>query len=66
MVMLCGMNRAQEYRAGPRDTSFLSILDGGFGLQYSTLLEYREGTGMVLFCQTDVTARSEAIPPPRR
>ena len=64
MVMPCGMNRAQEYRAGPRDTSFLSILDGGFGLQYSTLLEYREGTGMVLFCQTDVTARSEGDPAP--
>jgi hypothetical protein len=43
----------------PARGDFLSLLDGGFGLQYSALLEYREGSGMVLFCQTDVTGRSQ-------
>jgi hypothetical protein len=41
---------------------FRPILDGGFSLQYSPLLEYREGEGMVLFCQMDVTGRSEGDP----
>jgi hypothetical protein len=31
-------------------------------LQYSPLLEHREGKGMVLFCQADVTGRTEAEP----
>jgi hypothetical protein len=31
-------------------------------LQYSPLLEYREGKGMVLFCQADVTGRTEGEP----
>ncbi|MFV2069391.1 MAG: carbohydrate binding domain-containing protein, partial [Pirellulales bacterium] len=38
------------------------IIDGGFSLQYSPLLEYREGKGMVLFCQMDVTGRTEEDP----
>lgn len=37
-------------------------VDGGFSLQYSPLLEYREGKGMVLFCQMDVTGRTETDP----
>jgi len=41
---------------------FLPILDGGFALQYATLMEYREGKGMVLFCQTDVSGRTEPDP----
>jgi predicted amidohydrolase YtcJ len=41
---------------------FLPILDGGFSLQYSPLLEYREGNGMVLFCQMDVTGRTATDP----
>jgi hypothetical protein len=41
---------------------FLPILDGGFSLQYSPLMEYREGKGMVLFCQLDVTGRTENDP----
>jgi hypothetical protein len=41
---------------------FLPIVDGGFSLQYSPLMEYREGKGMVLFCQMDVTGRTEADP----
>ncbi len=41
----------------PERGDFLPILDGGYGLQYSPLLEYHEGKGMVLFCQVDVTAQ---------
>jgi len=46
----------------PARGDFLPILDGGFALQYSPLLEYREGKGMVLFCQMDVTGRTESEP----
>ena len=46
----------------PTRGDFLPILDGGFSLQYSPLLEYREGRGMVLFCQLDVTGRTENDP----
>ena len=37
-------------------------MDGGFSLQYSPLMEYQEGSGMVLFCQLDVTGRTETDP----
>jgi hypothetical protein len=40
----------------------MPVADGGFSLQYSPLLEYREGKGMVLFCQLDVTGRTESDP----
>ncbi|MDB6035291.1 MAG: Beta-galactosidase, partial [Verrucomicrobiales bacterium] len=46
----------------PARGDFLPILDGGFSLQYSPLLEYREGQGMMLFCQVDVTGRTENDP----
>jgi hypothetical protein len=46
----------------PHRGDFLPIVDGGFALQYSPLLEYREGRGMVLFCQMDVTGRTEGEP----
>lgn len=46
----------------PARGDFRPVLDGGFGLQYSPLMEYREGKGMVLFCQMDLTGRSEADP----
>ncbi len=41
---------------------FLPILEGGFSLQYAPLMEYREGKGMVLFCQLDVSNREEPDP----
>jgi len=50
----------------PACGNFLPIVDGGFSLQYSPLMEYREGQGMVLFCQMDVTGRSEADPAAER
>jgi hypothetical protein len=37
-------------------------LEGGYALQYSPLLEYREGRGLVLFCQMDVAGRTETDP----
>src|SRR6266702_8051362 len=46
----------------PARGDFLPILDGGFSLQYSPLTEYREGQGLVLFCQMDVTGRTEGDP----
>ena len=46
----------------PARGDFLPIIDGGYGLQYSPLLEYREGRGMILFCQLDVTGRTEPEP----
>ncbi len=41
---------------------FLPIVEGGFSLQFAPLMEYREGKGMVLFCQLDVSHRSEPDP----
>jgi len=46
----------------PARGDFLPILDGGYSLQYSPLMEYREGKGVVLFCQMDVTGRTEDDP----
>jgi len=56
----CRGNVASVLIEKPARGDFLTILDGGFGLQYSPLLEYREGNGMVLFCQMDVTGRTES------
>jgi beta-galactosidase len=73
-VTWAGIPVTRVWRAGNRGTvasvliekpacgDFLPVLDGGYGLQYSPLLEYREGNGMVLFCQMDVSGRTEADP----
>ncbi len=50
----------------PARGDFLPIVDGGFSLQYSPLMEYREGKGMILFCQMDVTGRTESDPAAER
>ncbi len=67
----CGILLPRAYRAGnwgnvasvliekPSRGNFLPIVDGGYSLQYSPLMEYREGDGVVLLCQMDVTGRSE-------
>jgi hypothetical protein len=77
-VQWCGLPVTRLWRCGNRGSvasvliekpargDFLPILEGGFGLQYSPLLEYREGQGMVLFCQMDVTGRTEADPAAER
>ena len=73
-VVWCGLPVTRLWRCGNRGNvasvliekpvrgDFLPVLEGGFSLQYSPLLEYREGQGMVLFCQTDVTGRTENDP----
>ncbi len=63
-VWRCGNrgNVASVLIEKPARGDFLPILDGGFSLQYSPLLEYREGRGLVLFCQLDVTGRTEIDP----
>jgi hypothetical protein len=73
-VKWCGIEVPRAWRCGSRGNvgsvliekpargDFLPILDGGYALQYSPLLEYREGKGMVLFCQADVTGRTENDP----
>ena len=66
-VRWCGLEVTRLWRCGnwgnvasvliekPPRGDFLPIVDGGYALQYSPLLEYREGRGMVLFCQMDIT-----------
>ena len=73
-VRWCGIEVPQVWRCGNRGNvasvliekpargDFLPILDGGYSLQYSPLMEYREGKGLVLFCQLDVTGRTEQDP----
>jgi beta-galactosidase len=74
VIQWCGIPLARGYRAGNRGSvasvliekpargDFLALLDGGFALQYASLLEYREGEGLVMFCQADVSGRSEPDP----
>jgi hypothetical protein len=63
-VWRCGNrgNVASVLIEKPARGDFLPIVDGGYSLQYSPLLEYREGQGMLLFCQLDVTGRTEVDP----
>jgi hypothetical protein len=73
-VEWCGITVPRVWRCGNRGSvasvliekpacgDFLPILDGGFSLQYSPLMEYRHGSGMILFCQMDVTGRTENDP----
>ena len=58
----CRGNVASVLIEKPARGDFLPIVDGGYSLQYSPLMEYREGRGLVLFCQMDVTGRSEQDP----
>jgi beta-galactosidase len=73
-IRWCGILLPQVWRCGNRGNvasaliekpargDFLPIVDGGYSLQYSPLMEYREGNGMVLFCQMDVSGRTEEDP----
>lgn len=73
-IQWAGIPVSQIWRAGNRGTvasaliekpaigDFLPIVDGGFSLQYAPLIEFHEGKGLVLFCQLDVTARTEPDP----
>jgi hypothetical protein len=73
-VEWAGIPVTRVWRAGNRGTvasiliekpacgDFLPLIDGGYGLQYSPLMEYREGKGLTVFCQMDVTGRTESDP----
>jgi len=63
-VWRCGNrgNVASVLIEKPACGNFLPIVDGGYSLQYSPLMEYHEGQGLVMFCQLDVTGRTEADP----
>ena len=73
-IRWCGLEVSKLWRCGcwgnvasvliekPGRGDFLPIIDGGYSLQYSPLMEYREGEGMILFCQMDVTGRTDAEP----
>jgi hypothetical protein len=73
-IQWCGIQVPRAYRAGnwgnvasvliekPARGNFLPIVDGGYSLQFSPLMEYRAGQGLVLICQLDVTGRTEDDP----
>ena len=73
-VQWCGITVPRLWRCGNRGSvasaliekpacgDFLPVLDCGYALQYTPLLEYREGKGMVLFCQMDLNGRTESDP----
>jgi beta-galactosidase len=73
-IQWCGIQVPRAYRAGnwgnvasvliekPARGNFLPIVDGGYSLQFSPLMEYREGKGLMLICQMDVTGRTEDDP----
>ncbi len=63
-IWRCGNrgNTASTLIEKPACGDFLPLIDGGFSLQYSPLMEYHEGKGMILFCQMDVTGRTEFEP----
>jgi beta-galactosidase len=73
-VKWCGIPVTRLWRCGNRGNvasaliekpacgDFLPVLDCGYALQYTGLVEYREGAGMVLFCQMDVSGRTERDP----
>jgi hypothetical protein len=70
----CGIPVTRIWRCGNRGNvvsvliekptrgDFRPILDGGYSLQYSPLIEYRQGKGMIVFCQLDLTGRTEDDP----
>jgi len=78
VVEWCGLEVPRLWRCGcrgnvasvlpekPARGNFLPVVDGGFSLQYAPLMEYREGTGRVIFCQLDLTGRTESDPAAER
>ncbi len=70
----CGFENTRVWRCGnhgsvatvliekPERGDWLPIVDGGFDLQYAPLLECTHGKGRIIFCQLDVTARTEDEP----
>ncbi len=74
VVTWCGIEVSHVWRCGNRGNvasvliekpargDFLPVLEGGYSLQYSPLMACREGKGLVIFCQMDVTGRTESDP----
>ncbi len=70
----CGFENTRVWRCGNRGTvasvliekpaagNWIPIIDCGFDLQYAPLLEWRGGGKRIVFCQLDVTARTETDP----
>jgi hypothetical protein len=70
----CGFESTRVWRCGnrgnvasvliekPAKGDWLPLLDGGFDLQYSPLLQHVEGEGCIIFCQLDVSGRTERDP----
>ena len=70
----CGHENTRVWRCGNRGNvasvliekpprgDWLPIVDGGFDLQYTPLVEVIEGKGRLVFCQLDVTGRTEPEP----
>lgn len=50
----------------PQRGDFLPLVDCEFDLHYTPLLEYRSGAGRVIFCQFDISDRTEPEPAVRR
>ena len=74
----CGIEMTRSDRCGnwgtvasvliekPARGDFLPVVDGGFSLQYSPLMVCREGSGVMVLCQLDVTGRTEDDPAAQR
>jgi len=70
----CGFENTRVWRCGnhgsvatvliekPERGDWLPIVDGGFDLQYTPLLECTHGKGRIIFCQLDVTTRTKEEP----
>ncbi len=70
----CGFTNTRVWRCGnkgnvasvliekPARGDWRALVDGEFDLQYSALLENAEGRGRLIFCQLDVTGRTENDP----
>ncbi len=70
----CGFSNTRVWRCGSRGNvasvliekpakgDWRALVDGEFDMQYAALLEAAEGRGRVLFCQLDVTGRTEPEP----
>jgi hypothetical protein len=70
----CGFENTRVWRSGnegntasvliekPLRGNWLPLVDGGFNLQYAPLLEYRDDNGIIIFCQMDITSRTESEP----
>ena len=70
----CGFENTRVWRCGSRGNvasvliekpakgDWRILVDGEFDMQYAALLENVEGRGRVVFCQLDVTGRTETEP----